>query len=232
MQGFYSKQEAAAVLSVTARQITNYIQDGKLRKAYHGRRVWIPHEDVHAMYENSRRSLVPQREELAAVEKRLKRLEETIEVLKLGMGFGAKRPPLSKSDLLLLRDEVLRDLSSPGWLIGRISEIADIFMSLREEDLQTLCALKGSTAWTPLFDLSNRMVNFLEAHESYPECGTGTLRERLLKSRDRLLGLIQASTKIDTALPRLNARELQKQVDIVPNQIDTFVARYILRKST
>ena len=231
MQGFYSKKEAACVLSVSARQITNYIQDGKLRKVYHGRRVWIPHDDVHTMYENTKKSLVPRREEMVAVEKRVSRLEETIEVLKLGMGFGAKRPPLSESELLLLQSEILQDLSSPGWLVHRISEVADIFMSLREEDLRTLCTLKGITAWTPLFDLSNRMVNFLESHESYPECGLGTLRDRLLKSRDRLLGLIHASTKVDTPLPRAEAKNLQRKVEVVPNQIDTFVLRYILRKT-
>ena len=231
MVGFYSKEEAANLLGVTTRQITNYLKNGKLRKVYHNKRVWIPHEDVHLVYENDKKGLVPQREEFSAMERRLRQLEETVEVLKLGIGFGASQPPRSESDLLLLHSEVLQDLASPGWEISRISEVADIFVSLREEDLQSLCTLKGHIAWAPLFDLSNRMVHFMETHESYPECGLGTLRSRLLKAKDRLLGLILVSSKVDTYLQRDEAVKMRRDLDLAPHQIDTFVARYISRKS-
>tara|TARA_B100000131_G_scaffold306090_1_gene332794 strand:- start:193 stop:891 length:699 start_codon:yes stop_codon:yes gene_type:complete len=230
MEGFYTKRETANLLGVSDRQVTNYLNQGKLRKVYHERRAWIPQEDVHSLYENAKKSLVPRREELTELEKRLNRIESTVEVLKLGMGFGAKKQPLSESDLLLLRSEILSDLSNPGWNIGRMSEIADTMMSLREEDLQTLCALKGSAAWTPLFDLTNRMINYIETHESFPECGLGTLRGRLLQSKDRLLGLIQVSSKIDTSLQRKTAEEMRASLEVMPNQIDTFVSRYISRK--
>ena len=85
MVGFYSKEEAANLLGVTTRQITNYLKNGKLRKVYHNKRVWIPHEDVHLIYENAKKGLVPQREEFSAMERRLRQLEETVEVLKLGI---------------------------------------------------------------------------------------------------------------------------------------------------
>tara|TARA_B100000214_G_scaffold374319_2_gene356720 strand:+ start:1043 stop:1741 length:699 start_codon:yes stop_codon:yes gene_type:complete len=231
MVGFYTKEEASNLLGVTTRQITNYLTNGKLRKVYHNKRVWIPHEDVHLVYENAKKGLVPHREEFSAMEKRIKQLEETVEVLKLGIGFGASKPPKSESDLLLLHSEVLQDLSSPGWEVNRISEIADIFVSLQEDDLQNLCRIKGEVAWAPLFDLSDRMINFVEVHESYPECGLGTLRARLIKAKDRLLGLILVASKIDTSLPRKEAVRLRESLDIIPNQIDTFVARYIERRS-
>jgi hypothetical protein len=231
MVGFYTKEEAASVLGVSTRQITNYLNSGKLRKVYHNKRVWMPHEDVHLLYENVKKGLVPHREEFSAMEKRLRQIEETVEVLKLGMGFGATQPPKSESDLLLLHSGVLQDLASPSWEVNRISEIADLFVSLREEDLQTLCKIKGHIAWTPLFDLCNRMVNFVETHKSFPECGLGTLRTRLLKAKDRLLGLILVSSKIDTSLRREDAVELRKQLDVVPNQMDAFIAQYIERKS-
>ena len=111
MEGFYSKRQVATILGVSIRQITTYLKEGKLRRVYSGQKVWVPHEDVHRLYEDGKQGLVPTRQELHGVEDRVVRLEATIEILKLGMGFGSARPPLVEKDLLLLRQGFLDDLS-------------------------------------------------------------------------------------------------------------------------
>jgi hypothetical protein len=230
MEGFYSKRQVATILGVSIRQITTYLKEGKLRRVYSGQKVWVPHEDVHRLYEDGKQGLVPTRQELHGVEDRVARLEETIEVLKLGMGFGSARPPLGEKDLLLLRQSFIDDLSRPSWPTRRVSEIADTLASLQEEDLHALCRLKGITAWMPLFELLDRVTYFIEQKEEFPECGLGTLHSRLLKAKDRLLGLIYVSSKIDTKLPQNTATDLRKQLRVVPGEIDTFIGSYIVAR--
>ena len=231
MEGFYDKNQAANLLGISTRQVTNYLKEGRLRKVYSGRKVWIPREDIHSLYENIKKGLSPSREELTELSHRVQRIEETLEVLKLGLGFGSKRQPRTETELLVLRQEFLDEMSNPGWSIRRMSEIADVTASLNEEDLLLLCRLKGEMAWSPLFELVGRMIPYVETHESYPERGLGTLHSRLVRAKDRLLGLISAATKVTTALPKKEALLLRSQLDITPGHIDVFIAKYIVSRS-
>jgi len=230
MQGFYSKVEASNILGVSTRQVNVYLQKGKLRKVYHGKRVWIPHEDVHALYDDTKKGMVPRREELSAVEKRVEHLESTIEVLKLGMGFGAKRDPRTGPELLLIRQGFLDSLSKAGWKVREISEIADLLMSLREEEILLLISTKGISAWSPLLDLSNRMISFVESSESFPAQGLGTLHSRLIRAKDRFLGLVYTSSKTNTRLPKNQAAKLYKKLEETPGIITDYVTQYISSK--
>jgi len=231
MEGFYDKNQVANLLGISTRQVTNYLKEDRLRKVYSGRKVWIPQEDVHGLYENIKKGLLPSREELTELIGRVQKIEETLEVLKLGLGFGSKKRQRTEAELLILRQEFLDELAQPGWSIRRMSEVADTTMSLNEEDLLSLCNLKGEVAWSPLFDLINRMVPYIEQHESYPERGLGTLHSRLCRAKDRLLGLISAATKVPTGLPKKEALSLREQLDIKPGFIDVYIAKYIASRA-
>ena len=227
MDGFYSKAEAANILGVSLRHITNYINQGKLRRTYNGKKVWIPHVDVRSLYENSKKSTVPSRDEFREMEQRVKNIESVLEVMKLGMGFGARSSPRTEGELLLLYQELVDGLACPGWPTRRMSEIADLMMGIAEEDLHLLCEMKGATAWSPLFDLCSRMMTFIEGHDYYPEKGLGTLYSRMERARDRLLGLIYVSSQAQTKLPKREAMKLREQLEVKPGVIDQFITRYI-----
>jgi hypothetical protein len=231
MDGFYSKADAANILGVSLRHITNYINQGKLRRTYNGKKVWIPHEDVRSLYENNKRSPVPSRDEFRTLDQRLKNVESALEIMKLGMGFGTRRSPRTEGELLLLQQELLDSLACPGWTTRQMSEIADLMMGMAEDDLHLLCEMKGATAWAPLFDLCNRMMIFTESHSHYPEKGLGTLYSRMERARDRLLGLIYVSSQARTKLPKREAKALREQLEVKPGAIDQFVTRYIYNRS-
>ena len=227
MDGFYSKTEAANILGVSLRHISNYFNQGKLRRVYKGKKVWVPQEDVRALYEIGKKPPVPDREEFLLLEQRLKNVEATLEIVKLGMGFGSKKSPRTKAELLILSQELIDDLALPSWTTRRMSEIADLMMGMPEEDLHLLCEMKGITAWAPLFEVSSRMLAFIECHAHYPEKGLGTLFSRMDRARDRLLGLIYVSSRTHTRLPQADAKALRNQLNLEPCAIDTFVLRYI-----
>lgn len=227
MEGFYSKGEAARILGVTVRQIQLYGQGGSLRRVMEGVKVWIPREDVDRMYADRRSKLPIQRSDIHDLENRLKKAEETIEILKLGLGFGAERPPRTEAELLLSRQMVMDDLGRPSWPIRRMSEFADDVSTFREEDVYLLRKLKGLTSLLPYFDLLKRMLAHIEAHPSYPENGLDTLHARMVRTRDRMLGLLHASSSVASALPAADAVKMHTLLDIKPKGVDAFVARYI-----
>lgn len=232
MEGFYSKGEAARILGVSVRQIQAYCQAGSLRRVQEGVKVWIPCEDVDRMYADRRQRLPLQRSDVNALEERVKRAEETIEILKLGLGFGAERAPRTEAELLLLRQTVMTDLGKPSWPIRRMSEFADDLATLREEDVYLLRKLKGLTALVPFFDLLRRMLRHVETHPSYPENGLDTLHARMVRSRDRVLGLLHAASRVKMELPQEDAVKMHDLLDMKPGHIDRFVAKYIAATAT
>ncbi len=227
MDGFYSREESANILGITIRQLTNYLKAGKLRKLTRNGKVWIPQEDVRALYEDNNSSPVPSRREFHVMEERVEQLERTIEVLKRGMGFGAPRNPLNEGELMLLYHELVDLLGKSHWEIREIARIADLMVGLTSKEMHQLVQAKGITAWSPLFDLCNRMVVFVEKKEDYPLNGLGALSSRIEKAKNRLLGLIHVATALPTEMPSKEALELKKQLDTKPGMIDSFVQRYI-----
>jgi hypothetical protein len=227
MEGFYTKKDAANILGVTVRQITNYLKIEKVRKIYHQGKVYIPQEDIEALYDEGKKSNVPRRDEFREALNRIKILEQTIEIIKLGMGFGARRSPRTEAELLVFYQQVLDLLAKPAWPTRVISEIADTIMSLSEEDTKSLCMLKGVKAWAPLIDLSERMILFIEEKEDFPEKGLGALHDRLVRAKNRFLGLIYVSSKVATRLPRTEAREMRKRLEIPPKALDSYIIKYL-----
>lgn len=227
MEGFYTKKDAANILGVTVRQITNYLKTEKLRKVYRQGKVYIPQEDIEALYDSGKKDSFLRREEFREVLNRVKTLEQTLEVIKLGMGFGTRRSPLSEADLLIMYQRILDLMSKPAWATRVVSEIADTLMSVSEEDTKNLCMLKGVKAWVPLIELSERMILYIEEKEDFPEKGLGSLHDRLVRAKNRFLGLVYVSSKSDTRLPRYEAREMRKRLELKPKALDTYMIQYL-----
>ncbi len=231
MEGFYTKKEAARILGVTVRQITNYLAEGKVRKSLARGKVFIPREDIEELYDSQNRSTIPTRNEFRDVLKRLDVLEQTVEVMKLGMGFGTKRPPMTDAEVLLLYQRSVDLLAQMAWQTRIISEVADIVMGLGEEDVKKLCFHKGTKAWSPLMEAINRMIAFIEESSDFPEKGLGALHDRLNRARNRFLGMIYVSSKIRTKLPSAEANALRRRLEIQPTALDSFILQYIQDRS-
>lgn len=196
MEGYYTKKKAANVLGVTERQISNYLREKTLSVIYQGRRAWIPKEEVTALFARVTWGKPPNSEDMQEVLNRLKSLETEVEVLKLGLGFGAKTGPRGEADLLVLRQKFMDYLAEDKWTNRQISSIADDLMSIHEQELYTLIQRIGSVAWVPLDHLSTKMLGYLEGKKNYPDGGLGVLHTRLSRSRDRFLGLVYATSKL------------------------------------
>lgn len=205
----------------------NYIQNGKIRKIYNQGRVYIPQEDIEALYMSKTQDLAPSREEFSQLKEDVKRLERAVELLKSGLGFGARKPQKTEADLLMFRHTIMNELSRPGWSAKKMMEIADELVCIREEDIELLCKTKGDRAWIPMFDLVRRMLRYVEANNSYPSNGMDVLHSRLLTAQERVYGLIYSATKLPTELPYDRANVLLDQVKIRPGAIEKFIAGFI-----
>ena len=232
MEGFYSKAEAAHILGVSARQVQNYVNDGRLRRAIESTKSYIPIADVEKLYSGRRKNLSAKVGDITPLEERIKALEEVVEILKLGLGCAAGRSDRPDAELLLLRQRVLDDLAKTSWPIQRMSSVADDLATLSEKDVARLCTLKGPTAWVPLFDLCKRTLAYMERHPSYPGNGLDTLHARMGKARDRLYGLITAATKVKSPLSTARATEMQDLLCMKPGAVDKFITTYIVENAS
>lgn len=227
MDGFYSKGQAANILGVSVRQIQLYCQAGQLRRIFEGVKVFIPVEDVDKLYHDRRSHLPVQHADISDLASRLKRAEETIEVLKLGLGLGAERRERTAAEILISHGAVMQDLAQTAWTPKRMSEVADDLSTFRETDVHLLKKLKGVTALTPYFDLVRRMVRHIEGHAALGEKGMDTLHARLIRARDRVLGMLNASMAVRTDIPVKDAVRMHDLLKIEPGYVDSFVAQYI-----
>ena len=227
MEGFYTKQEAAQVLGVSIRQINNYFTEDKLTRIYHGKRAWVPKEDVEALYTKVTRGPRISPRLVHELSERVVQLEGDVSTLKLGLGFGKSRDPRTPTDLLLLRQRFVDALAKPTWSTKGVSAIADELMSIQEEELRLLLQECGSTAWVPLSDLSRRMLIHIEGLPDYPLRGLDILATRLVRSRDRFLGLLYASTKTRTSIPQHEAKRAFEVLEVPPNTIEQHIVAYL-----
>jgi hypothetical protein len=227
MEGFYTKDEAANMLGVSVRQINNYLFEKRLGKVRKGRRVWIPIKDVQLLYEDDIRSQPPSPADLHALMDRMNALEANMDVLKMGIGFGAKIKLRSEGELLQMREGFLNDLIHKRWNRKRISEVADELQRIREEEVGLLYRAVGNAAWMPLVDLVTRMVNYVERHPDFPDRGLDVLLTRLIRSRDRFYGMVYASTKVDTGLPRAVAKRVHTSMEMPPDAVETHIMAFI-----
>lgn len=227
MKGFYTKQEAASILGVSVRQINNYFNEDKLTRVYQGKRAWVPKKEVEEMYARATRGPRIKSQDVFDLQDRVEKLEREVGVLKLGLGFGSKRNKKSTTDLVILRQRALDDLSKKKWGVRRISEVADLLMTMQEEEISDLLENSGATAWVPLCDLSHRMLLFLEGSPEYPDKGLDVLHTRLMRARDRFYGLIYASTQSSTGLAANKARKAYDALQVSINTIEDHVLKYL-----
>lgn len=196
MEGYYTKKQAANVLSVSVRQISNYLSEKHLRVVYQGQRAWIPKEDVQRLFARATWGKPPGGDDFQELQNRLAILESDVEVLKLGLGFGAGSKIRDVAELLLLRQKFMDLMSLDTWTNKQLSAIADDLLSVQEQELLALYNRVGSIAWIPLDHLSSRMITYIERREDFPTKGLEVLRARLIKARDRFLGLVYVTSKL------------------------------------
>jgi hypothetical protein len=215
------------MLGVSIRQVENYISSGCLPSLRHARKTWIPREDL----ENFLQDKGPRRWGWSAESKRIwkhiQNLENSVETMKLGLGFGSVRPPRTFTELLVLHQQVLQDLLASDWPAHRMAQFADDLATLREEEVHLLCQSKGMNAVVPFFELCRKMILKIERSQDYPGRGLETLHARLMRAKGQVHGLLYAATRLRTPLPAGEARRVLKQVEDRPSLVDEFVASYI-----
>jgi hypothetical protein len=231
MKDFYSKQEAASILGVSTFTITKYIQKSKLRTVKKANKALIPCEDVHYMYDNLQKPTIPSRDEMDRLEKMIVSLREEVNVLKIGLGYGAPTAHRTDDQLLLMRQEILKDLSKSSWPSATIYKLSDTMLSLSEKEISRMVSLRGASGWRPLFDIVERMHKYVKSVDTYPLNGLGTLEARLIGAKNRVYGLIYVATKIDNGLPEFQAKQLEKAAKGIP-PIDDFISSYLKDRQT
>jgi len=226
MKGFFTKEEAANVLGVSVRQINNYFTEGKLSRVYHSRRAWIPQAQVDALLARAKRGPLLSQETVEDLADRVERLEKHVEVLKLGLGHGSKRPLRNETELLLVRQTMLHHLAKKEWNPRQMSKVADELKTIREEEVGMLLQKIGPGAWVPLVDISKRMLDYVEGHPDYPDRGFDVLAKRLRDARDRFYGLMYASSKTDGLVPSAQAEKALEMMVVPVNSIERHIASY------
>lgn len=228
MEGYYTKNEAANALGVSVRQVNNYLSEKHLRVVYQGKRAWIPKEDVQKLYARATWGMPAGPGDFEELQGRIAVLEKDLEVLKLGLGFGPGSKIREAPELLLLRNKFIDLLTQDNWTNRQISSVADDLISVHEQELLTLYNRVGPIAWIPLDDLASRMVTYLEAHPEYPTKGLEVLRSRLIRARDRFLGLVYVASKIPAR--RSEAAATLLGVLQTAGPVDDAVLGYILNQ--
>lgn len=232
MEGYYDKVQTSSILGVSARQIQNYIKDGRLRRIYQGKKLWIPKSDVTALHEQISSGIRPGREEIHDMATRLKRLEEEVEVLKLGLGFGARGKPRKKVELLMMRQTILDALAKGRWTNREISEAATLVAQIQEEELINLYDEVGAAAWAPIMDLMKAMLRHVENQPEYPGAGLQTLQQRIIQAREKFLGLVYATTHTATRPIALKAAQVYHTLKIPLGALDQYILSVILEGGT
>jgi len=196
MEGFYTREQAASVLGVSSRQVSNYMKDGHIGIIYSGRRAWLPKEDVQRLYDRARHGLAPGSGDLEEIKATVAKLVHEVEVLKLGLGFGAKSRLRSEPELLLLRQKFMDLLGETSWSRKQMSGIADDLISLQETEIINLVERNGATAWLPLQELVNNMLGYVESDPEFPAAGLDILQSRLQRAKERFISLIYVTAKV------------------------------------
>ncbi len=230
--------EAAHILNMSAKQVAKLIRDGKLSSRKTGSWVYIPREEVHRLYggihwgAKSTQSKAFQTRinsvEPTELGTRVKSLEQDLEVLKLGLGFGAPKRTRGLEELSLLRQKFLDLLGKKKWENKQISTVADDLISVNESELIMLAVEVGEIAWIPLDQLAQRMLSYIESRDDYPTKGLDVLHTRLTRARDRFLGLVFATCKAPDGLGKdiLTLHGLLEP----PGGVDKAILAYIFDK--
>ncbi len=226
--GHYSRTEAARILNCSRRTLDRFISEGKLRKVRYGHRVFIPKEDVELILLQADEKAGPSRAEHLDLQRRLTDLEETVELLKAGLGYGSRKKPRTLSQLRLLTRDVLDHLARPTWTKRMMKKYADDVYTLRGEDVNNLVKERGPNCLTPYFELLTRMQGHCEAHEEWPSKSLELIRGQLIRGEDRLLGMLRLSSDHHAALERAKARSILKRIEFRQSDMDRWITDYVV----
>ena len=225
MAEYYTRREAAVILSVSESTVSKYIKQGLLRNKG-VQKILIPCDDIHHFYENNHNLSTVSKAEFIHLEKKVNILVSEIEILKMVLGVGTPRPARTDSQLILLYNEISRKLATQSWEPKDILSIADIMISIRDTEVARMLHLKGTKAWTYLFDLVSRMLYFVENTETIPRESAQLISSKIEAGKNRLYGLVFVSLQTNSGIEKSWAKRLlaNKKAE---KSIDEFVISYI-----
>ena len=229
-RSLYTIEQACEILRMTEDQVKAACRTGRLRSLELETETWIPRQDVERLYSSRSYSAVPSRADLDELRKEVEYLRSTVEVLKLGLGAGARKKKWTEEELLFFHQFCMDSLSRGKWATTDIAHFCDDLFTLEESHLATLRIRKGYGAWICIFDLVRRMISGCEQHPDYPRGGLGPVTERLDRAKDRLLGLFHMGEHISTPLDPVDARRIREAVFVNTAVIDKYIAGKIARE--
>tara|TARA_Y100001938_G_C7958606_1_gene363064 strand:+ start:60 stop:752 length:693 start_codon:yes stop_codon:yes gene_type:complete len=226
MNNYYTRKEAANILGVTPTTVSKYIKDGLLKNIGNVKNILIPCEDIHHFYQSNHKLSNVSRAEMLSVEKKIDVLRSEMEVLKLVMGIGTPRPARTDSQLLSLFMDIMKLLSLQTWSTSDIFSIADIMVSIKDSEVARMLHLKGTKAWNGIFDLSGKMVRFIESNPALPKEASDMMCSRIEAGKNRLYGLLFVSLQSCGEIERAWAKRLANR-EMDRGSTDEFVISYL-----
>lgn len=229
LDGFYTRSEAAEVLGVSVRQVDNHLRDGLLTRTMIRNRVYIHRTEVENLYYRKSNKRLPKDSAAEGMERRMAAIEQQLEILKLGMGFGSRREPRNETEMLVVHAKLQAALVSKEWSVKFISYVADELKTITEEEVKALISELGTDSLITFVDLSQRMLTYLETSPKYYTNQYEVLARRLRDARNRFYGMLFAATKIEGLVaPVKQAERAFTQLHIKSTTIDRFVSDFII----
>jgi len=224
---FYTRKEAATILGVSPYTISNYIKKGILKNCGKSKSILVPSHEIHTFYENNNLYAGKvTKTDILRVESKITSLSSEVAILKMAIGIGSLGVQRTDEHLQVLYLEVMKMLSLSSWSTKEIFYIADLMISIRDSEIARWLNLKGTRAWTNLFDLSERMVNFIKGMPNMPREASAMLVGRMEAGRNRLYGLVFVSLSESIGLERYWAKKLAGSRTFEPTT-DEFIVAYL-----
>lgn len=160
--GFYTVEETCTILNRTQRCIHGYIKKGLLSKKRVNGRTYIPEEEVQTVLKDvrSRIQVSVSKANFNDAIQRIKRLEDTVELLKTSLNI--KNAPLrpSKEMASKLYTVAKTMLMAPTWTDNELETWASTFIQLDEIFFDKVIeAVPDPQPWVPFFNLCKAMLD-------------------------------------------------------------------------
>lgn len=230
MLNFYTRNETATLLHVTPSTISKYLKSGILKNYGTAKNIKISHEEVHSFYENVKLSTKKvDMSDIIKLEKRVGTLEAEVEVLKMIVGIGTLRGPRSDEELQAFYSEIMMLLTNTSWDTKTLMYIGDSMTNLKDQEVLRLVQLKGTRAWTGLFDLSERMLHYITCM-ALPKVSADVLTNRLEAGRNRLYGLLYVSLSDHIAMDKFWAKRIISS-RVIDKTTDEFMISFLAKRA-
>ena len=226
MDGYYTRKEAATILGVSTGTISEYVKKGLLKNIGSTKSILLPCEDIHYFYENNQHLSSVSRGDVITMEKKLQSLRAEVEILKLVMGIGSPRPERTDTQLLTLFTDNMKMLSINSWSTAEIYNTADLMIGIKDTEISRLLHLKGTRAWDALFDLADRMIEFIENNCDIPREAARMMCSRIEAGKNRMYGLLFVSIQTSLGLERDWAKKILMKRG-KKGTVDEFIISYI-----